>query len=180
METVATKGGEAQTDGKEHSCTAILPTMAIQSLTHWPKKQDGMKYPPGEMITKTVREQFDSVSARGLLPEIPARAPKVISLETSSVGAPFRKEPLFMGRAGGRLLPDPENNSVKVSLGKSPENNSRILFMSVSILKGGGNRKPQALEKEHEKKEKGHQKNKEKDTENRRRETKLQSKTEEE
>ena len=46
-----------------------------------------------------------SGSARGLLPEIPVRTPKIIPLEFTWERAPFWWEPPFLGRARGGLLP---------------------------------------------------------------------------
>ena len=68
----------------------------------------------------------------------------MIPLEFVSVTAPFRYEPLPLGRAGGAL--SPENNSVNLLSpgpltgfsGKRPESNSIIFFHVGKYLEGEG------------------------------------------
>ena len=64
-------------------------------------------------------------SGPGLLPEIPARAPKVIPLNCSGKSPLSGKSLLLPGRAGAALT-RPQNNSVEFYLGQRPGDSCRI------------------------------------------------------
>ena len=69
----------------------------------------------------------------GALTRNSCKSPESNATEFISVRAPFRRGPFSWGRAGA-LTPDPKKNSVEIYLGKSPENNLKIICQSVRVL----------------------------------------------
>ena len=79
-----------------HPCKNRTHSMCFYSTegTSRRKSETVPPPPPREMIAKIGQKQLLSITAPGLLPEIPARAPKIIPLKYVDARAPFQ-EPSF-------------------------------------------------------------------------------------
>ena len=110
----------------------------LEGSQQWGSLLSRYPRPPRRHDYQIVRPQFYAVGAPGLLPEIPARAPRIVPLKYISARGPF-----LVGAT------DPENNSVRCFSvrasralnrfsGKSPENNSEIGFHVNKCFERGG------------------------------------------